>query len=157
MSWTFTRHETPQRLADIMRRAWRLVRTAAVSFAVALRAAWAEARAAAGQPLPTPRTLVSYLVKIGGLRPCGELRQIGAPLCVLRRAGEGLDVAARLATDAGYEIGECVDRLLSCIRDEAFGHRHFARADLADALDLDAWRDHHAAIMTDPPAAEIPF
>ncbi len=58
--------------------------------------------------------------------------------------GLALDVAARLATGAGYQVGDCVATLLDMIRDEIFGHRHVAIDAIAIEQELDTWAAFHA-------------
>jgi hypothetical protein len=156
-AWTFTRFENPQRLADIMRRAWRIVKATSAAFGASLKQAWAEARAAAGAVIPAePPSLLSFLRGIG-IKPSPELHQLGIPICILRRNGWPIDLAARLATDAGYEIDECVSRLIEHIRDETFGHRHYARGDLAAVFDRADWHAYHAELMDQPAFEPAPF
>lgn len=156
--WTLTRYEQPQRLDDVMRHAWRMNRRRARALiGRCIRAAWILAKRRAGRRLPErPRGLLSYLRSAGGLRPCGELRHIGAPLNLLRRRGLSLDFAARLASDHGYAVGDCVATLLEMIRDELFGDRHVAAGDQAIDLELDAWEAWHAEIF-DAVDDECPF
>lgn len=149
MTWTFTRHEQPQRLAAIMRRAWRLYRRRVHSgFGRCLKAAWKAARKAAGNRLPPrPPSLIPFLRGRGGLKPCPEVKHVRAPLVLLSRRGLALDNAARLATDAGYDVRDDANRLLDCLRDEMFGIRQIAAGDIAIERELDDWEAYHADMM----------
>ena len=151
MAWTFTRHEEPQRLAAIMGLAWRANRRRkAGQLRQAMRLAWALYRRRSGRRLPPrPRGLLSYLLRVGGLRPHPELRAAHVPLCYWRRRGLDLDTAARWATDAGYDARDCRNRLLEMMTDETFGRRHLAECDRALELELDAWQAHHVWLIED--------
>ena len=135
---TFTRHENPQSLADIMRTAWRMAKRA--QFALCLRMAWAMARKAAGARMPEPPPSLSQFVRArGGLRPNTELRTAGIQLHMLSRGGLSLDDMARLATDAGYDVRDCPSELVDMLRDETFGARHYSQGDQSAAHDYEAW------------------
>lgn len=150
--WTFKRHENPQRMGTIMREAWAIKKASGVTFGAALRKAWAMARERAGARLPEhPPTLLQFLRSIGGLRPCADLRQAGAPLFVLRRNGMPLDYAARRANETGYPVGDCANELLEAIRDECRGRPILSVYDANLVADLAAWRAHHETMMHDEP------
>lgn len=152
--WTLTTHEIPQRMSQIMREAWQIKRAEAIAFGPALKAAWARARERAGPKLPRPpATLLQFLHGRGGLRPSPDLKHVGAPLYILHRNGLPTDFAARLATDAGYPVDDCANRLLDCIGEEARGRPVYAPHELHVLADLKAWHAHHDEIMND----EAPF
>lgn len=157
MSYTFTRHENPQSMASIMRTAWAIRRHTKAAMGDCMRAAWQIARELAGDRIPPePKNLSQYLHKLGGLKPCSDLKLIGVPLMLLNRNGLALDYAARLATDDGFDIGDDPETLIDCIRDEISGTRHYAAGDYRHAIDAAIWQTHHEHII-DPNLADIPF
>jgi len=153
--WTLTKHENPQRMGDIMREAWRIKKADAIAFGPALKQAWARARERAGPRLPPPPpTLLQFLKGRGGLRPSADLRQVDAPLYILHSNGLPLDFAARLATDAGYPVDDCANRLLECIYEETHGRPVLAAGDHQVAAEIADWHAYHDELMA---ADDCPF
>jgi len=130
----------PQSLQDIARQANRIAQQTGTTRKAAFRRAWRAAKERAGPRIPDlPPRLSQFLYHAGRLRPCSELRAIDLPLYMLRLDGLTLDYAARIATEAGYDIKDDANELVDCLSDEAMGIAHYAVPDLGLVEERTAW------------------